>query len=168
MRKVFSVLLALALLLAGCAPANSLELANFSENGVRVTVRLVKTTEGGFQLEAQFTPPDGYHLYSKDIPKTGVEGLGRPTLLELPAGSSISANGPLSANVAAEIPAFEPKELLVYPAGPVTLTLPVSLPDLEQFETTLSVTYMACSGKGCKPPVLGKLVTVSLEPGKLP
>jgi len=73
--------------------------------------------------------------------------------------------GPLIESLAAEIPPFQPKELLVYPEGSVTLSLPVSLPQTtEPFEDTISVTYMACRQTGCKPPVVGKILVVKINP----
>jgi hypothetical protein len=51
--------------------------------------------------------------------------------------------------------------LLVYPEGPVTLRLPILLPEGEGwFDEQVSVTFMACSDGTCCPPVVGKLVTV--------
>ena len=84
-------------------------------------------SQGNYQLSATFTPPKGYHLYSKDIPISGIDGLGRPTLVELTGDSQIKALGDLMESVQAREPEFEPKELLVYPLGPVTLSLPVEL-----------------------------------------
>ena len=50
-------------------------------------------------------------------------------------------------------------ELLVYPLGPVTLSLPIDLPPgADWMEDELSITYMACSANQCKPPVEGKIV----------
>lgn len=115
-----SVLLTFALLIlpgAACSPASGVELAHFTENSVEVTIRLEKTSTGGDQLSALFTPPAGFHLYSKDLPRTGVDGLGRPTLLELPQSGLLLASGPLMENIRAETPAFEPRDLLVYPPG---------------------------------------------------
>jgi hypothetical protein len=155
-------LILLALFSASCTPAAP-ELARFTENDVDVFIRLEKTGSG-YILSATFTPPNGYHLYSKDIPRDGVDGLGRPTLLELPKNAQMRPTGLLAESVPAEIPPFEPKDLLVYPAGPVTLSLPVILPEtIGPFEDIVSITYMACTNTGCKPPVVGKLVTVRVS-----
>jgi hypothetical protein len=102
-------------------------------------------------------------LYSKDIPITGIDGVGRPTLLEIPAASQIKAMGSLIESVKAQSPDFEPRELLVYPVGPVTLSLPVELPPGNDWiEDGVEVTYMACSASLCKPPVVGKIVYLRL------
>jgi hypothetical protein len=120
-------------------------------------------SRGNCLLSATFTPPDGYHLYSKDIPVTGIDGLGKPTLLELTADSQITAIGGLMESVKAQEPEFEPKELLVYPRGPVTLSLPVELPSGDGWiEEELEITYMACSASQCKPPVVAKRVLVPI------
>ena len=115
----------------------------------------------GYILSATFTPPDGYHLYSKDIPLNGVEGLGRPTLLELTEYSQLHALGVLTESVKTMEPNFEPKELLVYPSGAVTLSLPIELPSGDTWlDDTVKVTFMACSASTCKPPVTGKIVPI--------
>jgi hypothetical protein len=139
---------------------------------VHVLIQIEKTQAGGYRLFATFTPPEGYHLYSKDIPRNGVEGLGRPTLLELPANATppcdrcreMQPAGELAESLAAEIPTFEPKELRIYPQGAVTLSLPVTLPtgSSVSIEDLVSVTFMACSPTGCKRPVVQKLIPVKV------
>ena len=99
-----AVLFLIAVLVVACQggpalPVNSsLSLAGFTDSGndVAVTIRLKRTTGTDFELVATFTPPTGYHLYSKDIPRGGVRGQGRPTLIELAAGSQMQAAGPLA------------------------------------------------------------------------
>jgi hypothetical protein len=165
-RRKCTVLLLTILVLesvVSCAPAGEkpIALASFSENYVEVTIHLEQTATGNYILSAMFTPPEGYHLYSKDIPVTGINGLGRPTLLEFTSNSLMKSRGGLMESVKATVPEFEPRELLVYPLGPVTLSLPVELPPGAGWvEDELSVTYMACSASLCKPPVVGKIVTV--------
>lgn len=157
-----SLLLATSLSCAS-APRESIALASFSENYVDVHIYLERNSTGKYFLSATFTPPDGYHLYSKDIPLMGADGLGRPTLLELTSASRMEAMGELIESVAAQEPDFEPKELFVYPTGPVTLSLPVQLPSGDDWvDDQLKITYMACSAVQCKPPVMGKIVSVRL------
>ena len=112
-------------------------------------------------LAATCTPQgDGGHLYSMDTPRDGVNGLGRPTLLELVPGSQIQAAGPLTASAEPQPVAGE-EDLFAYPVGPVTLRLPVILPPgTEWVDEQVSITYMACSGFSCSPPVQGKIVAV--------
>jgi len=164
-----------AILLAGafvsCTPAaeGPIALASFTENYVDVSIHLEQNAAGNFVLSATFTPPVGYHLYSKDIPITGVNGLGRPTLLELTTESQMQAMGNLIESAKAETPAFEPKELLVYPAGAVTLRLPVKLTSGNNWiDDEVAVTYMACSASLCKPPVMGKVVPVRVPGADMP
>ena len=136
-------------------------LAKFTEHDVDVSIQLERITAGDYFLSATFTPPDGFHLYSKDIPTGGVDGLGRPTLLELTGESHMTLLGEVVESAPAETPNFEPKELLVYPPGAVTLRLPVKLPPGNGWmDDVVKVTYMACSDGGCKAPVTGKLVPV--------
>ena len=146
-----------------CTPAaeEPISLASFTENYVEVLIVLEQNASGNYILSATFTPPEGYHLYGKDIPITGIEGLGRPTRLALTSNSLMKSGGGLIESVKATVPEFEPRELLVYPLGAVTLSLPVELPPgASWMEDEVAVTYMACSASLCKPPVAGKIVTV--------
>jgi len=148
-----------------CTPAaeEPISLASFTENYVEVSIVLEQNASGNYILSAIFTPPEGYHLYSKDIPITGIDGLGRPTLLELTSNSTTKATGTLIEDVKAEVPDFGPKELLVYPVGAVTLSLPVKLPAGDDWiEDELQVTFMACSASQCKPPVVAKRLLVPI------
>ena len=166
-RKCTGLLLTILVLesVVSCAPAGEkpIALASFSENYVEVTIHLEQTAIGDHILSATFTPPEGYHLYSKDIPMTGINGLGRPTLIEFTSNSLMKSSGGLMESVKATAPEFEPRELLVYPLGPVTLSLLVELPPGTGWvEDELTLTYMACSASLCKPPVVGKIVTVRI------
>ena len=164
LRGFFWTLLILPALIS-CTTLQSepIPLASFNENYVEVSFFLDRNSEKSYLLSATFTPPEGYHLYSKDIPSMGVDGLGRPTLLELTANSLLKATGELLESVKAQEPDFEPRELFVYPTGAVTLSLPVGLPpDNEWLDDEISVTYMACSASQCKPPVVAKIVPVRI------
>ena len=154
-----------AAVLVSCtsAPRQMIPLASFTENYVDVSIFLQRDAQANYLLSATFTPPDGYHLYSKDIPIAGIDGLGKPTLLELAADSQIKGIGNLTVSAQAQEPEFGPKELLVYPLGPMTLSLPIELPPSDGWiEDELKVTYMACSASQCKPPVVGKRVLVRI------
>ena len=98
-------------------------------------------------------------MYSKDLPRDGVDGLGRPTLLELVPGSTLQSTGVLTESVAAG--ETDLGGLMVYPAGPVTLRLPVTLPPGDDpVDEQVSVTYMACGNGSCYPPVIGKIIDI--------
>jgi hypothetical protein len=166
------VLTTLALLISSCntqpdfSPGTSTLLAGFSKNGVSVTIHLERDTTGNFFLAATFTPIEGYHLYSKDIPRKGIEGVGRPTLLELTSDSKLQANGNLLESVAAQTLPSKPQDTRIYPAGPVTLKLPVLLPDSEELiDDNVSITYMACSSI-CKAPVQGEIIKIKIPGNK--
>jgi hypothetical protein len=160
---VLTVLLSAASLSCASVPDQPIVLASFTENFVDVSITLERASAGTTFLSATFTPSEGHHLYSAHIPINGLEGLGRPTLLELPEASHMTALGALIESAQAQEPDFEPKELLIYPAGPVTLRLPVELPTGSDWvDDEVKVTYMACSAYQCKPPVVGKLVPVRI------
>lgn len=164
------LIILLSTISASCTPAQSepVALASFTENFVEVSITLEHNSDGGTFLSATFTPSEGHHLYSKDIPINGLEGLGRPTLLELTEESQMTALGELIESVQAEEPDFEPKELLVYPAGPVTLKLPVELPPGNKWiNDEIKITYMTCTSYQCKPPVEGKIVSVRIPGAEL-
>jgi hypothetical protein len=139
----------------------SLQLAVVSENYVTVTVSVALDSEGQAWLSAAFVPSEPQiHLYGKDLPREGVDGLGRPTLLELVPGSCLRPMGSLRESITAE-QGEGPDGLLVYPPGPVTLRMPVGLPEGEGWtDDQVSVTYVACSGGICKLPVVGKLIAI--------
>lgn len=165
MKRNILLILAIAAITTSCNSRVNppYELASFTENEVTVSIYVDKNADGEYFLSAKFTPPHGFHLYSKDIPITGVDGLGRPTLLELTEESQMISLGVLVESVNAEIPNFEPKELLVYPPGAVILGLPIELPQGNGWvKDVVKVTYMACSDGGCKAPVTGKLVSIRI------
>lgn len=138
-----------------------ISLADFTENAVNVSVVLEKNVSGQFYISATFAPPEGFHLYSKDIPFSGINGLGRPTYLSLSDTSQLKSTGELFESVKPQIPEFEPHELLVYPFGAVTLKLPVELPaGKEWIRESVLVTFMACNEIGCKPPVIEKEILI--------
>jgi hypothetical protein len=166
LRFFLSVLLLTTMILGtnvSCTPASRelIALASFTENYVDVSIYLERNSAGNYFLSGTFTPPTGYHLYSKDIPLTGINGLGRPTLLELTTMSEMKAIGELTESAKAQEPGFEPKELLVYPLGAVTLSLPIQLPSGNDWkEDEIKITYMTCSDSQCKPPVEGKIILI--------
>ena len=171
--KYISKIIVLSLLpaligLTSCKPVSllksgqTLQLATSTENYVEVTIALARRENNQFFLSATFTPLDpSLHLYSKEIPRNGVEGLGRPALLELAPGSSIKEIGELFENISALAPLSGPPELRIYPAGAITLSMPVQLPEGEGwFSDKAIVTYMACNNEGCRPPVEGKAIAI--------
>jgi len=166
MKRLFCFLLfAFALILSACTPPQAslpLPLASFTESSVEVSIALARDSSGQFSLAATFTPTEAdMHLYSKDLPLEGQDDLGRPTLLELIPSSSLMAAGELTADAE---PFSDPDDgygLPLYPAGPVTLRLPVSLPNGDGWvDAQVSVTYMACSGYACRAPVIGKVIDI--------
>ncbi|MFW5698508.1 MAG: cytochrome c biogenesis protein CcdA [Planctomycetota bacterium] len=109
-----------------------------------------------------------WHLYSIDLPREGVAGAGRPTLLEVPAGQALQARG--AASIDAEAYALEVAGVgtyPVYPAGPVQVRLPVTLPqgDGAPADARIRVVYQACSDASCRLPVETVInVTVPSDP----
>jgi hypothetical protein len=51
----------------------------------------------------------------------------------------------------------------VYPAGPVTLSLPIELiGNSNAISAEVAITYMACNEKICSPPVINKLISIEI------
>jgi hypothetical protein len=138
-------------------------LARFTDHDVEVALAMERDSAGRSWITSRFTPTrDGFHLYAKELPRGGIRGIGRPTLLEVSGPSAVRASGPLQADRAAvklAVPLLG-LDFPVYPAGPVTLRLPVEF--AHRTEAELSVTYMACSERTCLAPAIDRRVAVSL------
>ena len=159
-------------LLVGCggsgsgpeaAPGSSTPaaIASVSQQGVRVDLRWTPASARNGTLAATFAPlRKGFHLYSAQLPATGIEGVGRPTRLEV--GGRLVAMAPATADRAvtslhvAGVDAPVP----VYPDGPVTLWVPVQLSGSGPDQVWLS--YAACSSSTCLPPVTRLPVPLTL------
>ncbi len=149
-------------------------LIDHTQNGVRVTVDLVGDATSGFALEATFTPEqDSMHMFDEDLPLDGLDGLGRPTRIDLVGGDAISrgeVTADLSPTNLIARPAGEP--LPTYPDGPVILRLPIEFTQPSgpgaDFDLSVSITYMSCdSHGGCKPPVEGLKFDVTVPSGHI-
>jgi hypothetical protein len=170
-----NILLVIVALLIGTScqgkplASQTIQLATSAENKVQVGITLNSAENGQAILSATFTPENtGLHLYSKDTPKTGIDGLGRPTLLELSKNSSMLAIGELIESIPPLAPITPPLELLIYPAGPITLSLRVMLPKGNDWiDDEVIVTYMACDEQGCRPPVQQKSIPIKIPGQKL-
>lgn len=141
-------------------------LASFTENDVTADIVLERDQAGQTWLAGTFTPTRAqFHLYSKDLPRDGLNGLGRPTLLEIVSMDGPAIVGPLIADrpISEYYIELLEQSFPVYPDGAVTLRLPIELPNRKETTLTeLSLTYMACSASVCLPPVIDKRVTVSM------
>ena len=176
-RKFFTILL--LSLLAACAPASPAlptdipeantpeavptawrSVTTFTENGVAVEIVVQIEPSGQGWLSGTFTPlEEHFHLYSNDLPRNGLNGQGRPILLEIISPGHLKTIGALQANQQTILRA---QGLLVYPDGPVTLSLPIAWTESTSTSTELSVTYMACSEELCLKPVIDKRVSVEI------
>jgi hypothetical protein len=141
-------------------------LAQFTENGVKVDIAVEKDQAGKFWLASTFTPTQPrFHLYSTDLPRQGLGGVGRPTLLEVIASTGLRPIGSLQANQPVIDLYFEMLEQSypVYPDGPVTMRLPIEKPDRPTTPIELAINYMACSDTTCLPPVENKHISATLR-----
>ncbi|MDI2129442.1 protein-disulfide reductase DsbD family protein [Yinghuangia seranimata] len=127
-----------------------------------VTIGLKDRAATHATLVATLTPDRaGFHLYSVDLPAGGIQGVGRP--VSVTTRGALTAAGPLTAESAPTTLALEGTGLTlpVYPDGPVTVDLPVTV--AEHGEATLLVGYAACSKSVCLPPVSGHPVSLSIS-----
>ncbi|MBA3684011.1 MAG: hypothetical protein H0W72_02060, partial [Planctomycetes bacterium] len=132
-----------------------------ARNQVTVVIHLEDIADGTAVLAATFTPDAAtppLHLYSMDLPEGGA---GIATRLALKPGGPAEATGPL----AADRTPHDLEGLSVYPDGPVTLRLPIRLPDGAAGTTvavSAVVSYMACTATDCRIPVRNKAIDVAL------
>jgi hypothetical protein len=136
---------------------------------VHVDIALEQDANGTLLLAGTYTPIDPHvHLYSADLPRKGLNGAGRPTLLEVPPQPGVDSIGQLTADQPVIFDQFATLNTVfpIYPDGPVTVRLPIAVasPDT-QTHMTIHVTYMACSSTGfCLPPVESKQMTLAVGP----
>jgi hypothetical protein len=141
--------------------------STFTENGVHVDIALEQDANGQLLLAGTYTPVDAHvHLYSADLPRSGLNGAGRPTLLEIPVQSGVRSIGQLSADQPVILDQFATLNTAfpIYPDGAVTLRLPIVLSSSNApAAINIKVTYMACSSTGfCLPPVENKPIVLTL------
>ena len=144
------------------------ELATFVQNGVRVRVSLERDARNRHWIAAAFQPiADDVHLYGASLPSDGIDGLGRPTRLTLLPSSAWRVRGPAIVDRPEQDLRFDELKVVlpVYPAGPVTMRVPVALaPSSSGRAAAIQVSYMGCSDRGCLPPVIDRQVSVELPP----
>jgi hypothetical protein len=133
----------------------------------RVMVKLlIKYSEAGTTwIAAEFNPVDMRDsLYGKELPMEGVNGIGRPTRLEV--SGQLALSGGVVSSVFCSNKTFEDIEgdFPMYPPGSVALYQGVTIPDTPVITFDVAVTYMACSDRGiCLPPVMGHTVHVEYD-----
>lgn len=100
---------------------------DFPVNRAHLSVSAQATGANDAVVEVTFSPTvPGGHLYGTTMPRTGIDGAGRPTLVELASGAW-SVAGPAAESVPAHeqvLPGFS-APFPLYPDGPVTLRLPI-------------------------------------------
>jgi hypothetical protein len=132
-------------------------------NGVRVEVRFDGDLTGDGAVLVTFTPQQqGFHLYSTDLPAQGVDGIGRPTRVELTGGLSATSAATADRSPVRLAVAGVSRPVPVYPDGAVTLRLPVSR-SAGGGAAAAVVGYAACSTQACLPPVSGLRIPLALS-----
>lgn len=161
-------LLLLLCLTVGICAVEADQLAHFPADSIRsgkvaLTLYLANRSGPEATLQVRFEPvgAGAQHLYSMDLPKGGVDGVGRPTLIETTARSLFRLLGSPTADKAlmkrdTPLPYFE--------AGPVLLRVPIQLPrgNGAVVTTELQVTYMSCTETACNRPVTDRVLKIHL------
>ncbi len=158
---MLTTLRSLLLFLSLSAVVSSEPLGTFSKNSVDVVITLeVGASPGQAVLIGLFTPRpknDPLHLYSVDLQTP--EGVA--TRLDLQPGQPVVSAGPLISDQKAK----DHDGLMVYPDGPVTVRLPITIPtttDGAPVETKLLLSYMACGPTFCLNPVIKTPLTIKI------
>jgi thioredoxin 1 len=147
------------------SPETSLLLTERTERDVAVSIRLVMKAASA-SLCGTFAPTrQGFHLYAIELPDEGINGIGRPTRLSVVKSNALRPQGAAKADRASTTVKVEPLGLTfpVYPAGPVTLCMPVEVADRRDASADIALSYMTCSDQVCMPPV-ARVVAVSFDP----
>jgi len=138
------------------------------DEGGRVKVELSSawSEDGLLVVRGIFTPDDaGFHLYDSKLPKIGISGLGRPTLMEVDDSDALQDIGPLVSDKKAFAHHDDTLDitLSIYPDGAVTLYLPLRFSPTPQAPTSVPIklTYMACSEARCYSPIEGAVVEIT-------
>jgi thiol:disulfide interchange protein len=140
---------------------------DFQAASVAIDIELADRQGPEADLLVTFTPvvePGGepLHLYSKDLPKEGIDDVGRPTVVQIPDNAPWRARGEASVDPA--LPLHELSGIPVYPNGPVRLRLPVQLPygNGAMVSVSILVTYMSCTDQSCNRPVIDRRLEFEL------
>ncbi|WP_344446068.1 hypothetical protein [Kitasatospora nipponensis] len=136
--------------------------SRFSQNGVTVALSVADWKDGSGTLRATFTPEQaGFHLYSVDLPPDGIDGVGRPTSVQVTGALEAVGAPRVSVPVRPLVLPGDASALPVYPDGPVTVSITVRTTANGRGEATVLVGYAACSvTAGCLFPVTGHPVAV--------
>ncbi len=140
---------------------------DFPVNRVHLSASARATGATDAEVEVTFSPTvPGGHLYGSTMPRTGIDGAGRPTLVELASGAW-SVAGPAVESVPAHeqvLPGFS-APFPLYPDGPVTLRLPIHRTSADGGPSArVIVTFMVCTSSGvCFPPVERAVVDIPVR-----
>ena len=143
----------LALSAVGCGGPTHHDLQaeqTFTESAVKVTASLSFEPRELVVVKLQPLLP-GLHLYGKSMPSGGVDGVGVPATVTVSgdlwqvggARANVSEIRKQVAGLSGDIP--------VYPAGPISITLPVK--EIGGGRPTVIVSFGACSSRICFLPV---------------
>jgi hypothetical protein len=127
------------------------ELANYTKGEVHIRISLETDQKARPCLVARLTPNPGFFISSKNLPDgfTGIR-----TIFTLVSNAMIRARGPVFEDTPAQEALVEPDMLVsYYPAGTVTLRLPVAITNEgADISARVMLTYSACGNGICTMP----------------
>ncbi len=159
MRTLLSLVLLSSIIWLPAAQAAE-PLVEATKNNVHVEISLERGAGSDATLVGVFTP-DARDLHIYDIALSDDADGGVATRLALAPGSPAAARGPLTADRTSHQLAGLP----VYPEGPVTVRLPITLPTADRagsVTTAVLVSYMACTKTNCRIPVISERLSIVL------
>ena len=160
--------IALFILIAYACTVQAVEIAAFPSDNIRsgnvsISISLNTISEAHAELILQLRPDEGKqaHFYARHIPTDGIDGIGRPTQIVVPAQAAYQARGDFFIDAAIE---HHPNGLDTYVAGAIEARLPIKLPhgDGQTIKCTVSVTYMTCTDESCNRPVINRQLSIPL------
>ena len=156
-------------MLAGLQYSSEVTVHHESQGRVQVELSSAWAENGLLIVRGVFTPDDpDFHLYSCTLPSQGIQGLGRPTRIDVANPKEFTQIGPLLADEKIVEISDDVLNLTfpVYPDGPVTLYLPLRFGAATEppGPVSLKLTYMACSKQNCHRPYEGTLVKINPPP----
>ena len=144
-------------------------LAEFTKNGVGVTILLETDSSEQPLLRATLKPQKGFHLYSKDMDPKTTGGVGLPTRVDFAQSTGVFPIGAPITDVSPKRYDFDQPRISVdiYPDGPVTWRQAVRIDAVTNATAQLAISYMACKTDGvCLRPVDKYLVEIAFPQAK--
>jgi len=153
--------------LAALSYSPSLAVHHDPAGRVKVEISTAWKADELLVVRGVFTPDDhGFYLYSRELPMSGINGIGRPTLIEVGDTNLFQRVGPLMSDQkpVEQIDELSNVSFPVYPERAVTMYLPLRFKASPQSSATIQImlSYMSCSTRRCNSPIKRSVETINL------